>query len=866
MRLAQRHKHSTKKTSSGIFRAVLWNAFFIIIFIKSAQADTPMGNISDKAAADKKSKTYFVRSNAPPPGFENIDPNTPQTTLVSVYYGKKLITNTLATFTSNDITFKNPNEIIQAFNGLKNPAALQDALSKTLPAHQENLCSNQRTAVCKTIAPPVVGVVFDSNSYRAYLFFNPDFVEASQIKPATLPHSTAGFSAMSNNSVILTRNLYDTYAINTRTLMGEGDGYVTTNAYYTHQDLPGAADLLTVPEMAGSLYNNENRYSVGVLPTSGSGLFIQTITMIGAKFQNQQEPGGQSLSTQGTPVIIYLPLPSQVQVYRNNELIFSDDFGSGKQQLDTSGFPVGSYDITVKITDALQQTREEHQFFVKRTTKIDPNDSRYSLSAGVIEKNDQSIDRNSQLNMQLPEWSSTDLLGFDRSQLLSTSLEWDEHIASDVQRSFVDSELLYFGEGYEFGPGVLFSTDGQYGIGSTAIYQYRKLYLNLTASRLYGTQHVLDNTSNNSFMPVTLTKYLVSASSQLAIKQERFSLFGSWENGESTGYSQTSSFTWTHPLIQSKSTSTDLILDLSHTTNNSQISLGIQFDFSTQYFDGHSLFNYSKNQLNSDSTNGTDIGFARQLSLRKSYRFSAAQRFNWAINENSNSYSENYGGKADYISLPLRARASYLHTLLRSDSDNSDLYSVQLDSTLAYSDGRLGAGYPDNKNAGIIAEVSSPSPGETQVLANNRVIGTVSNNSPSPIFLAPYQTYNITINPQGGGAQYSYDTKPQSVTLYEGNLQHVSWTLEPRVILFAEIVDLQGHALPRLLLEEKNKYDMTDDSGYLQAEIPEKLHTLTFVNQDGLRCNIALPQPLKSENGLAVLDHSLVCDLKKKPS
>jgi len=91
----------------------------------------------------------FERSNTPPPGFENLDPNAPETTLVSVFYGRKLILNTLATFTPKHIQFLNPSEIIQSFSGFETDKIpeITTALSGELSNHTENLCPKNKAKI-----------------------------------------------------------------------------------------------------------------------------------------------------------------------------------------------------------------------------------------------------------------------------------------------------------------------------------------------------------------------------------------------------------------------------------------------------------------------------------------------------------------------------------------------------------------------------------------------------------------------------------------------------------------------------------------------------------------------------------------------
>jgi len=844
---------------------------------------------------------YFIPTHQAPAGFSNINPDDPQTTLISVYYGNNLLINTLASFNSQNITFKNPQEILNNLSNLnlnldsKNLDLLKLNLTQTQPNHQNLLCTDGTGNFCQALNPKIIGVIFDPNTYKAYLFINPNFI---QIKPNqnNLPNSTAGFSTLLNNSLLISHDQLNTYALNTEGFVAQGDGYFSSKIYYTHQDSNGSngsnnnPDSLDITEAAEHYYHRENLYSAGLLPSSGSGLFNQSVSMIGAQFQNHYEPAGLSFAGQGSPVVIYLSMPSQVQVYKDNNLIYVSNLPAGKQSLDTSSFPLGSYDLDIKITNTLQQVQEQHQIFIKRANSTDLNLTKYSISLGAIEKNDPSIQQNNSNtgNTQLPQISDQGLIGLDRVQMLNDFLEWDEHLLSNFSRSFLDSELTYFGNHYQINPAALISTNGQYGFGASANYQYQNLYFALNSARLYGTAHEfntqqennnliidpntglpIENSQNSnasqSFMPLSSTEYYLSANTNLTWHDDQYSVLTLWQKDVFGDYSQSSSFSYTHPIMKSPSISSNLIFNLSHSTYDSLISIGIQFDFLTQYFNGDAIMGYQDQKNNNINTNNNE-GMMASASVNHQVQFDSTHLLNWSFNTQENPGSSSSAADLDYTSNPFRARADYLHSNLNSTSSQAayqyDLYSLELDSSLAYSSGKLGIGYPNSKNSGVLIDIHSPESGSTEILSDNQPIAIVSNNFPTPIFLDPYKTYNLSINPLGSNMQYGFDTSPKTVTLYTGNLQDLEWTLEKHRILFVQIINPKHQPLGQLLLDIKNKYDTTDDQGYLQTEIPESLKTLKFISESGERCEINLPKDLPLDHGLTVLDQALICNLK----
>ncbi len=253
------HSHWTPAYAGATMRVVFLIFLMTLSEITHASADPQNQNQLKTSHSSNTTGSYFISSNKPPAGFENMDPNAPQTTMVSVYYGDQLLINTLATFNNQTITFANPAQILNNLQGLKNTNVLNSELAKTQDTHMNLLCQDGSGNYCKELNPKDIGVIFDANNYKAYLFLNPSDIQVTPIQN-NLPDSTAGFSALLNNDALLTHNQFNTYALNTEGVLGKGNGYFSSNIYYTHEDLQTAQDSLDITEAAGHFYKNQNFY------------------------------------------------------------------------------------------------------------------------------------------------------------------------------------------------------------------------------------------------------------------------------------------------------------------------------------------------------------------------------------------------------------------------------------------------------------------------------------------------------------------------------------------------------------------------------------------------------------------------------
>lgn len=841
----------TKYLSCNTFTPVFIGVLLVLQCLNTHAADTT-----------KKLK-LFQESSAIPPGFESISDETPQTTMVSVFYGKRLVVNTFATFDNDTITFENPKDILVHIQGLKYLKTLKTALENALPNHSQFACKSQSVGYCQAIKPASIGVIFDRDNLKAHLFINPKFIEASKIKPYTLPNSSASSSVISHNHFIYSKLSSTTYSLNTNTLAGYGNGYFKINTYYTHKVTPGSsntADLIRFSQLAGQYYHNGSLYSAGVLPTGGNGQFTQTVAMIGAKYQNFFDEGSGAHNTQGNPVTIFLPTPAQVEVYRAGELIYANDFPAGKHQINTSSFPVGSYDITIRITNSLREVTEEQRFFAKRPSNIDINQTRYAFALGEIERNDLSIDRNASIKVQLPELSGQGVFSLDRDQLLSHQIDWNLNLISNFERHYLSTEFHYLGNNYTASPGALVSNQGQYGYGADFHFNHKPFKFDIEGARFYGTERILENTESTKFLPLSVSKYYISTNTTYMLKGNSLSLYARWQKNINQAYTHAITFNVNRQIWRNSYGSLSLRASASKTQADKILTLGLSATFSSAYVDGQGVLAYQRDNIGNVNQGRDNLSSSVNLSKRS--KINEGHIFEWNTGISHDYVGTDYRAKINYVSVPLRARASVLRNENRSNESNTNL-SAQVDTSFVLADNTFGLGYSNNLNAGLIVDISSPEDGQTQIIANNRTIATIANNTATPIFLAPYRTYSITINPKTAATQYSFDTNPKTITLYRGNIQHLNWQLEERFILFAEVVGPKGNPLPMLLLQQKNAYNTTDEAGFIQANISDNTKKLDFVSMTGQRCTVHLPANLKPDNGIIYLDQPLRCHLKE---
>ncbi|MBL0669025.1 CS1-pili formation C-terminal domain-containing protein [Aeromonas jandaei] len=85
------------------------------------------------------------------------------------------------------------------------------------------------------------------------------------------------------------------------------------------------------------------------LQTLGVVTGLTTSRIYGASYGNQARSRQQSVTESSTPVQVFMPANGEVRVYREGRMIALQNLAIGNQNIDTSSFPSGVYNVTVEV-------------------------------------------------------------------------------------------------------------------------------------------------------------------------------------------------------------------------------------------------------------------------------------------------------------------------------------------------------------------------------------------------------------------------------------------------------------------------------------------------------------------------------------
>jgi len=141
------------------------------------------------------------------------------------------------------------------------------------------------------------------------------------------------------------------------------------------------------------------------------------------------------------------------------------------------------------------------------------------------------------------------------------------------------------------------------------------------------------------------------------------------------------------------------------------------------------------------------------------------------------------------------------------------------------------------------------------VRINNNLQAIASKNRKQPVLLPPYRSYDVTLRSKGDSL-VRYDAKPQTVTLYPGNVTHLQWDVNPVFVVIGQAVYADGRAVENTRITNLEEFSGTDENGWFQVELSE-MKTLELAPAEGPTCKIKLPEQPDYEEVIAL--DQLVC-------
>jgi hypothetical protein len=786
-------------------------------------------SVKDTVDPEKESAFYFA--DAPPEGFEYL--TAAQTTEVDIYFGNEMILSTMARFDLTSIEFINPQEIVALLPQIKEPAAITSAISGTLNPHTEELCLNKLQHNCGILKPSIAEIIFDANRFRVNLFINPLYLNEqtlqSQIFLPTPENNlssvniftarTSGGRKLEQRSYLSSNNIisYGATRLLSQARLHSDDGLILETARLEHE-------------------RGKWTYAAGTMEsTSYVSSLATTQGFLGLRAARTLNTRTDLRLSSASNIYIFFNERSYVEIIKDGKVFDSGFYEYGNQQLDTSNLPEGVYDITVRITNNRGEELQTHLF--SRSSVLPPQDhALHFFEAGVLLEKNTIGDIN-----KAPKTSDVSFVHSGSRMRITDRFGAEiEALNTSEDTALAQVGLYYFLPGLFFHGGALRGNNQTQGQFFDLNFSHRLFSLGLSYRDL--ETHQVE--TNSSFQ--TGTKTAVTLGARIL----GGSLVGRATNNASLEVDTEYSLSYRRSLLRRGNTHAYLTLNWNSNQGGDTMAMGLQLSGGN---------NQHRETL---ATRWNDSSGHSTLQTEGTFT-----RFHQHKGELYGSTTVSAQAEKDQQSLGLHIKGDsrygngFLKTQNQRYSDsakNQTTYAAGAQAVVITGASAVALGNSKLGRSGIIVDLNGQCEDNFEVRIDNHTRAIATTNSNKPVLLPPYQSYDVTLK-STGNSLVRFDAKPQTVTLYPGNVTHLKWDVDPMFVVTGQAIYADGKPVENTRITNLEEFSGTDENGWFQVEL-SKMKVLELTPTEGPACEIKLPEQSEYED-VIVLDQ-LVCDPK----
>ena len=769
-----------------------------------------------------------------PAGFDELA--SARVVLVDFYFGGRKIGEALADARPGLLRFRSPAEVLAMVPELSAAPEVRSRFAGELPTNSSALCSLAKTTDCGTLAPEVIGIIYDEDRFRADIFVNPRFLRTA---PSTagdfLPLPTAPLSLTSAIGVAASGTVGGraVYNIQNRTVLGFRNARVRTS-----NSLSSTLGWI-VDDLAGEVDRKDLRYSAGLFWAPGSDFTGQRRIIgagVGTQFDTLADPG----AIQGTPLVVFLSQPARIELVVDGRLVTSRTYPAGNNELDTSGLSDGSYPVLVRIHEQNGSVRDERRFFVKNRAIAPAGHPLYFAYAGVLanSRGHRPVDASGTLFYQA-----------GTARRVGNSLAFDLDVLGTQRKTILEAGGWLIARPARIRLAALGSTSGDAGVllelASTA---HGILNFNFDLRRIWSGDGkpllplpaYADTFESNQPIGAQLAggSYTQAVGSiGLRLGNGNLSIVGTYrkDRGLRSDYSIGPSFNWPVAARNGLRILFELSGQRTRTTTAGFAGLRIlagsgAVSMSGTLGQGIDDDRYAPGGGGGRPTGSVAVQYSRQTQGGTVLTGDAG------ADRDVRTSSVRAGGTMS--SRLGSARADLLHKL---EGGNGTQYDLSFQSGLAVSAGSLTLGARQAEPSAIVVSVHGDA-GDAQftVLVDDVARGQVKAGQRLSLFVPGYRTYRVRLLPVGAAA-VDFDASARRVTLYPGNVQLLDWTARSYFTLIAQAVAADGSPIADALVQTQKSVAETDGSGYFQIDV-RRGDAITVDRHGPPACSIKLPQ------------------------
>ncbi|WP_160116845.1 TcfC E-set like domain-containing protein [Legionella sainthelensi] len=787
--------------------------------------------------------TTFIDSPNPPPGFESLPMN--QHLRVSMFFMQRYIGFFHINIRQGRLTFHSPEHVLTQLKGVKNKKKVLRLLNQSFPLNIE--CSSNGVASlpnsCASLKHEPVYIIYNPKQDAVYLYLNPSYFTKPEGDGSIdfIPDSTSGWSylnklgaagSFSNDNPFFTSQIYPSmpnyYNLYSNNVLAYGNSSIVGNLSQNNGINNG--QFFQVQNLYAQHIKRDKVYTGGYMvnPTSP---FFQTQTIVGAGIRTTLDTVRNAENLMATPLVIFVPQASQISIFKNEQLIFSQYLEAGYQRINTNNFPEGGYELLVKIGS----NNSIRRFFTKGSSLPPAHASQFYIMGGYL-TNGMILNNNAYdflprtLNIPVLQAGLNKRIG-QRIALFSDAL------LNSNQGLFDFGPAFFLGNSFIKTAGLI-TTNNNYGIYTMINAQKNRLNINLIATKIFYQKKnpdyfFLNNLIDNDSLSIS---YRLSEHDLLGVQANYNSSLdqpGTYNTGafyqrqmgnyQGIGFffnaaynkaiyiGDTYSLGFSMNFSQGRLAGTESVLyqnQQKSASPNNQLALPVVAQGSTVYSHQNDQgIGYSLNELHTVSSTASSLAGTYNYTARQGF-VAAYANYNQIKGEGR---SVGYGGNLE-TELALNQKGFRLNGI---DRGNASGVFVRIESNDA------------SDKASQFALLDENHRKVTLLPANKNVF----------VSLPGFTDQNYTLV-NLSKSDYSIKEPTKRITLYPGNIAYYSWKVEKRVIVIGRVfIKHSGYPVTNTWIHAGENGIFSDRDGNFQLELAQN----TVVLMAGDSCQIKLP-------------------------
>ncbi len=780
-------------------------------------------------------------TDAVPEGFADLA--GPQEAIVDVWFGNEKRLSTPAIYDLQSLTLIDPGAVLGSLDDLDDPDLVLGILSQPLSLNDDLACfSPNFPSGCGQLEPAIAGIIFNEGQFRVDVFVNPTLLslKAAPIITRLPPPDPRDTGLVSLSGAYgSSESAGQSFNVGVFGKATHGEGYLDYAIGATEEHPNPRVESLSFNRDTG-----DHEYRMGLF-TSRSFALVNSVDIMGGRYSSSLNTRLDLDQIAGSPIAVFLPRRSIIQIRRDGRLLSSKAYPAGNQLVDSQTLPAGAYEIELLIIDPVNGERRENRFFVKSTELPPVGEDVYHAEFGCA----WDSDANTEL-MPSCEGNAIANASFSRRTTGHTALEGNIAMSEDRLLVGVGGHLML--PAVKLRGFAHLGLRGERGIQVQASAKRGNLTAAVNASRLWDDYATTRRTPllSEPFKQVDVTLNYAWRALQLSARYSFSHLLLSNRRVQLFQPSARMNLGRFHGFNLSMSA------EATHTDGATQMLMSLMWLKTGPHWDVAAVTGAAGER----PPTSVEPDLLAQATWRDADIFRDDISVTAKAGKTRNTQS--LGADAQY-----RGRWGELGLLGTWGQPASGESEVALGGSFllgaAFDDARRWhLGNTDQGSAAVVVELNGSPAGETfDVVINRAIVGEVAIGSERLFSLAPYKQHTIELRAKDDRIM-EYDQQARPITLFPGHVSRQSWQVAPAYVMIASVLDTRGNLIEEGRIEGGLNPALIDDGGVFQLEVVPG-STLVFTTPSGEQCSATVPPPATADF-VQVLDQPLACELNSE--